>query len=276
MDLHLAGKTVIVTGGDSNIGRGITLGFAEEGCNIVLANRNAEQGAKVAAKADEIAKKHGGSCINIITDVAINDQVVAMVKKTIEKFGKIDILVNNAGWEAGLPFVKKDRPTIEKELAINVWGPMNCMKAVLPHMVEKKQGVVISIGSDSGRVGESGSSVYAGSKGFIVSLTKSVAKELGRSGIRLNVVSPGLTLPGNPPGTYDPKTTDELSDSSVWINAAQFFTPERIKQLTSTVYPVGRIAGPKDIADAVLFMASDRSGDITGQTLSVSGGYTMI
>jgi len=273
MDLHLAGKTVIVTGGDSNIGRAITLTFAEEGCNIVIANRNAAQGQKVSAQANAITSKLGGKCIAVTTDVTNNDQVVAMVKKTLETFKKIDILVNNAGWNQGAAFVTKERAIIEKEISINIWGQMNTMLAVLPHMIESKGGAIVNIGSDSGRVGESGSSTYAGCKGFIVALTKTVAKENGRLGIRANVVSPGLTLPGNPPGFYKPDA-DELSDTSMW--KTPWFTPEKIKKLTDTAYPIGKLGSPEDLANAVVFLASDRAGHITGQTLSVSGGYVMI
>jgi 2-hydroxycyclohexanecarboxyl-CoA dehydrogenase len=273
MDLHLAGKTAIVTGGDSNIGRAVTLTFAEEGCNVVIANRNVAQGQKVAALANSISNKLGGKCIAITTDITNNDQVMALVQKTLQEFKQIDILVNNAGWNLGSEFSKISRELMEKIIAINLWGHINTMKAVLPHMIERKSGVIISVGSDSGRVGESGSAIYAACKGGVIALIKTVAKENGRHGIRANMVCPGLTLPGDPPGFYK-AGSEEISDTSMW--ATPWFTPEKIKQLTSTVYPLGKLGSPQDLANAIVFLASDRAGDITGQTLSVSGGYVMI
>jgi len=270
MDLGLAGKTVIVTGGASNIGRSITLTFAQERCNVVIADIDEAQGQKTAAQGNAL----GGKVIAVKTDITKNEQVQAMVKKALEEFKQIDVLVNNAGWNLGSMFAQKPRDIIEKEIALNLWGPINCMQAVLPHMIERKTGAIICVGSDSGRVGESGSGIYAACKGGIVALSKTIAKENGRFGIRVNVVCPGLTLPGNPPGNYKPGDA-EVGDSSMW--KTPWFTPEKIKQLTDTVYPMKKIGSPEDLANAIVFLASStRAGHITGQTLSVSGGYVMI
>jgi 2-hydroxycyclohexanecarboxyl-CoA dehydrogenase len=270
MDLGLAGKTVIITGGASNIGRGITLGFAKERANIVIADIDEVQAQKVVKEVAAL----GAKAVAVKTDITKTDQVAAAVKKALDEFQKIDILVNNVGWQGGgEPFAKKPREVAEREVAINLWGPINFIQAVLGHMIERKYGVIVSIGSDAGRVGESGSSIYSACKGGIMALTKTIAKEVGRYNIRLNVVCPGLTLPGNPPGSYQ-VGSEEVGQYSMW--KTPYYTPEKIKQLTETVYPLRKIGSPEDLANAVLFLVSDRAGHITGQTLSVSGGYVMV
>jgi 2-hydroxycyclohexanecarboxyl-CoA dehydrogenase len=270
MDLGLAGKTAIITGGGSNIGRGITLGFAQEGSNIVIAEIDEPQGQKVAKQAEAL----GAKIMFVETDITQRDQVEAMVRKALDEFKQIDVLVNNVGWNAGSPFTDKSVEQSEKEVAINLWGPVNCIRAVLPHMIERKYGAIVSIGSDAGRVGESLATIYGACKGGIIAFSKSLAREVGRRyGIRLNVVSPGLTLPGDPPGHYQ-QGSEEVGEKSVW--SYPWYSEEKIQQIIAKAYPLGKIGRPEDIANAVLFLASDRAGHITGQTLSVSGGYTMI
>jgi 2-hydroxycyclohexanecarboxyl-CoA dehydrogenase len=271
MDLDLAGKTVIVTGGASNIGRGIVLGFAREGSNIVLADIDEPQAQKVVATANTL----GGKAIFVKTDITQYNEVEAMVNKAVAEFKQIDVLVNNAGWNGGLPFMDRTREQNEKEVAINLWGPINCIRAVLPHMIQRKSGSIVSIGSDAGRVGESLSTIYSACKAGIIALSKSLARELGRRyGIRLNVVCPGLTLPGNPPGHYAPGS-EEVGEKSMW--SYPWYSAEKIEEIIKKAYPLGKIGSPEDIANAVLFLASNKAaGHITGQTLSVSGGYTMI
>ncbi len=270
MDLGLAGKTVIITGGGSNIGRGITLGFAKEGSNIVMAELDEPQGQKVAKQIEAL----GAKIMVVKTDISQREQVEATVKKALGEFKQIDVLVNNVGWNGGSAFMDKSIEESEKEVAVNLWGPMNCIRAVLPHMIERKYGSIVSIGSDAGRVGESLSTVYSACKGGIIALSKSIARELGRRyGIRLNVVCPGLTLPGDPPGHYQ-QGSEEVGEKSMW--SYPWYSEEKIQDIIKKAYPLGKIGKPEDIANAVLFLASDRAGHITGQTLSVSGGYTMI
>ena len=263
MDLHLTGKTVIVTGGGSNIGRAISHRFAEEKANVVIADMDESQGNKVL----EEVKKIGADSIFTKTDITDNDQVVAMVKGATDKFGQVDILVNNVGWYIDELFMSEKREKWEKAISINYMGMINCTRAVLDQMVERKQGVVVSLGSDAGRMGEFREGVYAGCKGAIIALTKSLARELGRSGIRLNVVCPGLTIPDD---------KEAIGDNSLWTGEMMdIFTPDA-QARAAKAYPLRKIGKAGDIADAVVFMGSDRSGHITGQTLSVSGGYTMM
>jgi len=262
MDLGLAGKTVIITGGASNIGRAITLGFAEEGANVIIADWDEPQ----AQKTLEDAKGYGVKGIAIKTDVSDWDDVQQMVRKGLDEFGSIDILVNNAGWARDRLFIEKPREEWEKEISINYWGVINCIRAVLDHMIERRKGSIVSIGSDAGRMGEYREAVYAGCKAAVIALTKAIAREVGRFGIRLNVVCPGLT-PGGP---------EDSGEMSLWRGEeAEVFTPE-VQERAKKMYPLRKLGTPEDTANAVLFIASDRAGHITGQTLSVSGGYTMI
>ncbi len=264
MNLNLVGKTVIVTGGGSNIGRGIVLAFAREGSNVVIADIDEFQGQKVAKEADIL----GGKTIAIKSDVTNVDSVDAMVKEALAKFGNIDILVNNVGWGMDRLFIEKPRAEWEKEVKINFWGVINCTRAVLDHMVERKCGKIVSIASDAGRMGEYREAVYSGCKGGVIAMSKSLARELGRYSININVVCPGLTIPA------DPEHAGELS---MWRGelAAQVFTPE-IQEKAAKAYPLRRLGKPEDVANAVVFLASDAASFITGQTISVSGGYTMM
>ncbi len=263
MDLNLAGKTAIVTGGGSNIGRAIVLAFAGEKANVVIADIDEAQGQKVAKEAASL----GGKSLVIKTDVTNYDSVMAMVKGTIDKFGKLDILVNNVGWAMDRLFIEKPREEWGKEVNINLWGVLNCTRAVLDHMIERKYGKIISIGSDAGRMGEYREAVYAACKGGIMALSKSLAREVGRYGINVNVVCPGVTVPENP---------DYAGDLSMWKGPmAQVFTTEA-QEKAAKAYPLRRLGKPEDIAKAVIFLASDAASFITGQTISVSGGYTMM
>ena len=262
MELGLAGKTVIVTGGGSNIGRAISLAFAKEGSNVVIADIDEVQAQKVVDQANAL----GGRTIVVKTDVTKLDSVEAMVKKALEQFGKIDVLVNNVGWDAPQPFTSTTPEFWEKVISLNYRSDLNCFKAVLPHLIEQKKGAIVSIASDAGRVGEFRESVYSGCKAGVIALTKAVAREVGRYGVRLNVVCPGVTVPA----------PDEVGEQSMWQGeVAAMFTPE-VQQKAAAGYPLRRLGKGEDVAKAVVFLASDAGDYITGQTLSVSGGYSMM
>ncbi len=263
MNLDLAGKTAIVTGGGSNIGRGIVLAFARESSNVVIADIDDVQGERVAREANAL----GGKAIAINTDVTDVDSVAAMVKRTLEEFEGIDILVNSVGWVIDRPFVEKPRAEWEKEVSINFWGVINCIRAVLDHMIERRHGRIISIGSDAGRMGEYREAVYAGCKGGVMALSKSLARELGRYGINVNVLCPGVTVPESP---------EHAGELSMWKGEmAEVFTPEA-QEKAVRAYPLRRLGKAEDIASATVFLASDAASFITGQVISVSGGYTMM
>jgi len=262
MDLGLSGKGVIVTGGASNIGRAITLTFAREGANVAIADLDEPQAQKVARE----AAASGVKTIVVKTDVTKLEEVQAMVDRVISEFGAVDVLVNNVGWDQLQLFIETTPEFWDRVIAINYRSVLNCIKTVLPHMIERRKGAIVSLGSDAGRVGEFREAVYSGCKAGIIGLTKAVAREVGRYGIRLNVVCPGVTVPGSP---------DEVGEMSMWRGGMPF-TQEQFERMKAA-YPLRKLGTPQDVAYAVVFLASDVvSGHITGQTLSVSGGYSMM
>ena len=264
MELGLKGKNVVITGGGSNIGRAIVHAFAAEGSNIVIAELAPEQGQKVAA---EVAALDTGSKVAVVaTDVSNPQQVEAMVEQAIGEFGGIDVLVNNVGWTVDRLFLEKPREEFEKEVQVNLWGAINCIHAVLPHMIERQAGAVVSISSDAGRMGEYREAVYSACKAGVIALSKAVARETGRYGLRFNMVCPGLIVPPR---------EESISPESMWNQMRDIFTDEVLERVERN-YILRRMGTASEIANAVVFLASDAASFITGQTLSVSGGYTMI
>jgi 2-hydroxycyclohexanecarboxyl-CoA dehydrogenase len=262
MNLGLAGKAVIVTGGANNIGRGIALGFASEGARVLIADIDEARARAVAAEA-------GGETAAQRTDVSSWESTQAMAARTIELFGRIDVLVNCAGGTIDRLFLEKPRAEWEREIAINFWGFINCSRAVLDQMVEQRLGVVVSISSDAGRMGEWRETVYSGTKAGIIAMSKSLAREVGSKGIRFNVVCPGFI-----PGRKD--AGGDFGEGSMWSGKqGEQFSDELLEKIAKS-YPLRRLGRPGDIAPAVMFLASDAASYITGQTLSVSGGYTMM
>ncbi|MFH2011719.1 MAG: SDR family oxidoreductase [Pseudomonadota bacterium] len=265
MDLGYKGKTVIVTGGGSNIGRGISLAFAKEGANLMIGDIDTAQAEKVVQEAN--AFKGGGKTTTTKCDVTNLDDVQAMFKKANDELGQIDVLVNNVGWGNVVLFTETTPDVWEKEVKINYISVLNCTKTALDYMIAaKKGGAIVSISSDASRQGEYKAAVYGGVKAAVNGFMKSVARENGRFGIRTNVVCPGATIPSQ----------DEIGDMSGWKNSDAMFTPEKIQKL-SMAYPLRKIGKATDIANAVLFLASNEvAGHITGQILSVSGGWSMV
>jgi 2-hydroxycyclohexanecarboxyl-CoA dehydrogenase len=254
-----------VTGGGSNIGRAIALAFAREQSHVTIAEIDEAQGKKVAAEA---AQTGAASATVVRTDVTSWESARAMVRDVESRLGGIDVLVNNVGWTIDRLFVEKTREEWEKEIQLNLWGMINCTRAALDGMITRRSGAIVSLGSDAGRIGEFREGVYAACKAGIIALSKTLARENGRHGIRLNVVCPGMTMP---------ESDDEISERSMWAQETnrQFSTPE-MKARIAKAYPLRRIGRPEDVAAAVVFLASDSASFITGQTLSVSGGYTMM
>ena len=263
MELGLAGKNVIITGGGSNIGRAIVHAFADEGSNIVIAELDPAQGRRVA---DEVNARGTGSRATVVTtNVTDHQSANAMVEAATTEFGGVDVLVNNAGWTIDRLFLEKPREEWEREVQVNLWGAINCIHAVLPGMVERQRGSIVCLSSDAGRMGEYREAVYSACKAGVIALSKSIARETGRYGLRLNCVCPGLVVPPE---------DESISETSMWHEMRGVFTPEARERAVRS-YPLRRMAEAREIANAVVFLASDAAGFITGQTLSVSGGYTM-
>jgi 2-hydroxycyclohexanecarboxyl-CoA dehydrogenase len=261
VELGLAGKAVIVTGGANNIGRGIVLGFAAEGARVLIADIEEARAREVAVEAGGGAAAHG-------TDVSSWDSTQAMAARARELYGRVDVLVNCAGGTIDRLFLDKPREEWEREVAINFWGFINCTRAVLEQMVEQRSGAVVSISSEAGRMGEWREAVYSGTKAGIIAMSKSLAREVGSKGIRFNVVCPGFI-----PGRRD--AGGDFGEGSMWSGKqGEQFSDELLEKIAKG-YPLRRLGRPDDIAPAVIFLASDAASYITGQTLSVSGGYTM-
>jgi NAD(P)-dependent dehydrogenase (short-subunit alcohol dehydrogenase family) len=264
MDLGLSGKSVIVTGGGSNIGRAITLGFAREGANVTIAELDGSQGEAVAKE----ARRLGNAGAEVVpTDVTDFAQVQKLVDTTVSRFGAVDILVNNVGWDQLMFFTQTTTEFWEKVVRINYFSVLNCTRAVLDPMIKAGRGAIVSLSSDAGRQGEPREAVYGGIKAGINGFMKTIAKENGRYGIRCNSVCPGVTVP---------ESDDEVGERSMWAQRSAMFTEEQFEKIAKAL-PLRKVGRPADVANAVLFLASDTvAGHITGQVLSVSGGYSMV
>ena len=269
MDLGLKGKTAIVTGGGSNIGRAIFLTFAKEGVNLVNAEIDEKQGQKVVDEAN--ALRAGGRAIVIKTDVTNPDSVKATVEKTLKEFGQIDILTNVVGWTFDRLFIEKPREEWQKEVNLNFWSVINCCRAVADHMIGRKYGKIVNIGSDAGRMGEFREAVYGATKGGVIALSKALAREWGRYSININVVCPGATMPEKREHVGELSMAGPSGFARAILDA-----PPEMKEKMAHAYPLRRMCTPQEVANGVVFLASDAASFITGQTLSVSGGYTMM
>jgi 2-hydroxycyclohexanecarboxyl-CoA dehydrogenase len=245
-------KTAIVTGAGSGIGRAAALGLARDGANVVLGDLSLERAEAVAKEISAM----GGTAQPVQVDVANADLVATMVAVTMEEFGQIDILVSNAGWDKVMPFVSTDEGLWDRVIAVNYRGHLACTHAVVPHMMEAGSGKVVLVASDAGRVGSSGEAVYSGAKGAVIAFSKALARETARQGINVNCVAPGLT---------DTPMLADVSDGN-----------EKLMAAIIRSIPLGRVGTPEEVAKAVLFLASCDADYITGQTLSVNGGLSMV
>ncbi|HEY3912754.1 MAG TPA: SDR family NAD(P)-dependent oxidoreductase [Stellaceae bacterium] len=246
--MDLQGRTVIVTGGASGIGRATALLLAGEGAAVVIGDIDAEGGRAAAAQ----GSAEGCAVTYLPLDLANKASVDEFVAATHRQAGPIGGLVNAAGWDQIQPFLENPPEMWDRVIAINLMGAIRLTRGVLPGMVEAGAGKIVNISSDAGRVGSMGETVYAAAKGGLIAFTKSLAREMARYRINVNCVCPGPT------------------DTPLFQRQ-----PERIKEALTRAIPFRRIAEPIEIAQAVLFFLSGRSDYITGQVLSVSGGLTM-
>jgi len=255
MGTRLKDKVCIVTGGGAGLGEATCRLFAEEGGQVVVADIDA---ASAEGTADEIAAA-GGSAIAVEVDVAQEDAVQGLVRRALEFGGRIDVLVNNAA-AGGAPYNFKvtDVPmdVWQRCVDVNLKGPLLCMKYVIPRMLEQKKGAIVNIGSISSVVGLPAQAIYAPTKAAIMQLTRQAASDYTRGGIRINCVLPG--------GMHTPMMQSELDDPG---------SQEAIEQELALL-PIGRYADPREVACAVLFLASDEASFVVGAVLSADGGYT--
>ena len=250
----LDGQTVIVTGGGGGIGGAACRRLAAEGARVAVCDID---GAAAAATATAITDA-GGSAEAVTLDITDYDAVTKAVAAVEAALGPVGGLVNNAGWDRFQPFLKTTPDFWQQVISINLVGALNMLHAVLPGMVERADGRVVSVASDAARVGSSGESVYSACKGGLVSLSKTLAREHARHGLVFNVVCPG------------PTETALLDDMAASAN-----DPAKLKEAFRRAVPLGRLGQPEDLAGAIAFLVSADAGYITGQVISVSGGLTM-
>ena len=264
MDLELQGRSVVVTGAGSNIGRAIALAFASEGAALTLGDIDAEQTERVVAAALEAGAAAARFTSADVTDLV---QVKGLFAAASDSHGSVDVLVNCVGWDQLMYFTETTPDFWRRVIEINYLGVINCTSAALEYMIPQQRGSIVSISSDASRQGEAREAVYGGAKAAVNSFMKTIAKENGRAGIRCNVVCPGVTIP---------EADEEVGEGSMWQNKDDMFTPEQLEMVARSL-PLRKLGRPQDVANAVVFLASDRAaGHITGQVLSVSGGYSMI
>jgi 2-hydroxycyclohexanecarboxyl-CoA dehydrogenase len=246
-------RVAFVSGAARGIGRAIARRLAADGRAVAIGDLLAEDAREVARAIED----DGGRAIAVSLDVTRADSVAAAVTETADLLGPIEILVNNAGWDELHPFLETDEPFWDRVIDVNFKGGLRLTKAVLPGMVERKWGRIVSISSDAGRVGSSLESVYAGAKGAIIAFTKTIAREVARDGVTANAVCPGPT---------ETPLLEQITGGEAG---------EKVIEAMRRAVPMKRLGTPEDVAAAVAFLASEETGFITGQTLSVSGGLTM-
>jgi len=246
--LDLKGRVAIVTGGAQGIGKSIATQLALAGANVVIADV-AEEMAK--STAEEISQK-GSEAVSIVVDVSSLSSVEEMVKKTLDKFDRIDILINNAGITRDALVMRMKEEDWDMVLDINLKGAFNCIKIVSPIMMKQRFGKIVNIASIVGINGNAGQANYSASKGGLIALTKTCAKELASRQINVNAVAPGF---------IQTSMTERLS--------------AEVREKLSSQIPLGKIGNPDDVANAVLFLVSEKSSYITGEVIKVDGGMAM-
>ena len=247
--MELQDQLAVVTGAASGIGRATAHALAALGAHVVVADIDRDGGEKTAAALHE----HGARGEFLPIDMTDPASIAAFADALHARHRAVDVLVNGAGWGRTAPFWEGTPEFWQKLVALNLVGPMTLAKSLLPPMLERKQGRIVNIASDAGRVGSLGETVYSAAKGGLIAFTKSLARETARHGINVNCVCPG------------PTETPLLAA-----------VPEGHLEAFKKAIPLRRFGRPAEIADAVAFFAGPRASYITGQVLSVSGGLTMV
>jgi 2-hydroxycyclohexanecarboxyl-CoA dehydrogenase len=245
--MSFQGKTALVTGGASGIGKATVMELARGGATVICADVNAEKGA--ALEREAAATNFAVEFVPV--DLADPGSIRRCAADVLQRHGSVDILVNAAGWNDLQPFVDNPPDYMDRVVAVNLGGTLHLTQALLPAMITAGKGKIVNVSSDAGRVGSSGETTYAAAKGGVIAFTKSLAREVARYSINVNCVCPG------------PTDTPMLRSR-----------PEKLKDAFLKAIPFRRFAKPEEIADAILFFAGPRSDYITGQVLSVSGGLT--
>ncbi|MFT4597503.1 MAG: 2-hydroxycyclohexanecarboxyl-CoA dehydrogenase [Paracrocinitomix sp.] len=259
MDLGLTNKVAVVTGGASNIGRAISLGFGAEGASVVIFDRDQDMAQRTVA---DIAAA-GGTAVTYEVDLTDVEATAAAAASVDSDVGPIEVLVNNVGWNGPAAFFLDIPPERwDKSFQLNLLPAFNATRAILGAMVERRRGAIVSISSDAG-FGEFRMGEYGAMKAGVMAFMRTIAKEYGRYGIRANSVCPGLVIP----------ELDDIGAESLWHQDIGFGERE-IENMERNI-PLGQRPEAIDIASAVLYLASAPARMLTGQVLSVSGGFAM-
>jgi NAD(P)-dependent dehydrogenase (short-subunit alcohol dehydrogenase family) len=251
MNLGLDGRVALVTGGGRDVGRAIARSLAAEGANVAINYHRSETAASEAVA--EITAS-GGTARAYAADVTDFDEVRSLVDAIVRDFGRLDILVNNAGYVRRQPFAESGPADWRRQIDVCLYGSIHCSHAALPHIAAGKHGRIISLAGDSSRIGEAGLALAAAARAGVIALMKSLAKELGRSAVTANAIALGLVETGHL--------------DKAWLEANR----DKITRL----YPLRRLGTPGDVGPIVAFLASDAAAWITGQVLSVNGGFSMV
>jgi len=249
----LGGRVAFVTGAASGIGRATARRLAADGARVAVADLNIAGARETVQQIGDA----GGEAVAVEVDITQFDAVQAAIRRTKDALGPVSILVNNAGWERIEPFIDNPPELWDTLLAINLKGPIHCCRAVVDDMIAGGGGKIVSISSDAARVGSTGEAVYSACKGGVISFSKSLARELARYKINVNVICPGITDTALIKAVTEPEFGRKVIDAVV------------------RTIPFRRMAQPEEIAAAVAFFVSPDADFITGQVLSVSGGLTM-
>jgi NAD(P)-dependent dehydrogenase (short-subunit alcohol dehydrogenase family) len=246
------GKVAIVTGGSAGIGRAAAVAFAREGAKVVVASRRIKEGEETV----QLVKKAGSDGFFIKTDVAKAADVKAMVEKTVATYGRLDYAFNNAGVieEKPGPLVEQSEETFGRIMDINVKGVWLSMKYEIPEMLKRGGGAIVNMSSVAGVVGFPGLGIYIASKHAVIGLTKSAAVEYSKLGVRINAVNPAAI-------------------ETEMLGHVAGDNPEALAQMAAG-HPIGRIGRPEEVAEAVIWLCSDKASFVTGHSLLVDGGYT--
>jgi 3-oxoacyl-[acyl-carrier protein] reductase len=248
---ELTGKVALITGAGRGFGKAIGERFAEAGASLALNYRESAAGCEEIA---EQARARGSQAITVQADVTDRSAVEAMVARVIDELGRIDILVNNAGIMYHEPFAASGEEHWRREMEVNVFAPLRLTHAVVPGMIAQGYGRIVNLSSQLALVGWEKAPVYAGTKGFILTWTKSLARELGQHGITVNAIGPGSII------------TDMNAD---------VYPDEAAKQRRMGELPLRRFGSPRDVAECAFFLASDAGSFLTGQMLGPNGGNVM-